>query len=200
MENNTLVSNELEQMRAQIGALKEKLDKQAIINDQHIRRSMKSRMSDINKTVTATIFLGVFALVYNTWFFYRQGCSIGFTILTGLMLAVCLGLTIVQKINLGKMDLSKGNLVETASYLSKLKRHYQNWYKIAIPMLVIWFALMMYEMTQILDLKSSMAIGFYCGAATGAIIGGIAGFRINKKVVRKATEILEQIEELQRQQ
>lgn len=198
MENNTLVSNELEQMRAQIGALKEKLDKQAIINDQHIRRSMKSRMSDINKTVTATIFLGVFALVYSTWFFYRQGCSIGFTILTGLMLAVCLGLTIVQKINLGKMDLSKGNLVETASYLSKLKRHYQNWYKIAIPMLVIWFGLMMYEMTQILDLKSSMTIGFYCGAATGAIIGGIAGFRINMKIVRKTTEILEQIEELQR--
>ena len=96
------------------------------------------------------------------------------------------------------MDLSKGNLVETASYLSKLKRHYQNWYKIAIPMLVIWFGLMMYEMTQILDLKSSMAIGFYCGAATGAIIGGVAGFRINMKIVRKTTEILEQIEELQR--
>ena len=37
-------------------------------------------------------------------------------------------------------------------------------------------------------------------AATGAIIGGVAGFRINKKVVRKATEILEQIEELQKQQ
>lgn len=198
MENNTLVSNELEQMRAQIGALKEKLDKQAIINDQHIRRSMKSRMSDINKTVTATIFLGVFALVYNTWFFYQQGCSIVFVILTAVMLAVCLGLTIVQKINLGKMDLSKGNLVETASYLSTLKRHYQNWYKIAIPMLVIWFGLMMYEMTQILDLKSSMAIGFYCGAATGAIIGGVAGFRINMKIVRKTTEILEQIEELQR--
>ena len=200
MENNTLVSNELEQMRAQIGALKEKLATHAIITDQHIRRSMKSRMSDINKTVTATIFLGVFALVYSTWFFYRQGCSIGFTILTGLMLAVCLGLTIVQKIILGMMDLSKGNLEETASYLSKLKRHYQNWYKIAIPMLVIWFGLMMYEMTQILDLKSSMAIGFYCGAATGAIFGGVAGFRINKKVVRKATEILEQIEELQKQQ
>ena len=113
MENNTLVSNELEQMRAQIGALKEKLDKQAIINDQHIRRSMKSRMSDINKTVTATIFLGVFALVYSTWFFYRQGCSIGFTILTGLMLAVCLGLNIGQNNIPGKTDLSKFIRVHT---------------------------------------------------------------------------------------
>ena len=50
---------------------------------------------------------------------------------------------------------------------------------------VIWFGLMMYEMT-------------YCGAAIGGIIGGVAGFRINKKVVRKAAEILEQIEELQK--
>ena len=198
MENSTLVSNELEQMRAQIGALKEKLDKQVIINDQHIRRSMKSKMSDINRTVTITIGLGIFALAYTTWFFYWQGCSIGFIILTATMLSVCLGLTIVQKIHLNKMDFSKGNLIETAGYLSKLKTHYQNWYKIAIPMLVIWFGLMMYEMTKVLDLTSSMAIGFYCGAAAGGIIGGIAGFRINMKIVRKTTEILEQIEELQR--
>ena len=199
MENNTLISQEFEQMRAQIGALKEKLEKQTIINEEHIRRSMKSKMSDINRTITATIGIGIFALLYTTWFFYWQGCSIGFIILTAIMLAVCLGLTIVQKVHLNKMDFSKGNLVETAGYLSKLKTHYQNWYKIAIPMLVVWFGLMMYEMTKTLDLDSSMAIGFYCGAAVGGIIGGVAGFRINKKVVRKATEILEQIEELQRE-
>ncbi len=199
MENNTLISQEFEQMRAQIGALKEKLEKQTIINEEHIRRSMKAKMSDINRTITATIGIGIFALLYTTWFFYWQGCSIGFIILTAIMLAVCLGLTIVQKVHLNKMDFSKGNLVETAGYLSKLKTHYQNWYKIAIPMLVIWFGLMMYEMTKVLDLDSSMAIGFYCGAAVGGIIGSVAGFRINKKVVRKATEILEQIEELQRE-
>ena len=195
-----MVSNELEQMRAQIGALKEKLDKQAIINDQHIRRSMKSRMSDINKTVTATIFLGIFALLYSTWFFYWQGCSIVFIILTAVMLAVCLGLTIVQKINLGKMDFSKGNLVETASYLSKLKTHYQNWYKIAIPMIIVWFGWMIYEMLSIHGMESPMAIGFCCGATIGGVIGGIIGMRINRKVARKATEILDQISELQRGQ
>jgi len=42
-------------------------------------------------------------------------------------------------------------------------------------------------------------IGFCCGAAVGAIIGGIIGFRINRKVIRKTGEILEQIEELQRE-
>ena len=198
MENNTLISHELEQMRSQIGILKEKLEKQTIVNELHIRKSMNSKMSDINKTVTITIFLGVFALVYCTWFFYSQGCSHAFVICTAVMLAFCLALTIVQRIVLGSIDLSRGNLVETATTLSKTKTHYQNWHKIAIPMLVIWFGWMLYEMTGILGLESPMAIGFLCGAAAGGIIGGILGFRINRKIVGKAAEILDQIEELQR--
>ena len=59
---NTFISHELDEMRSQINALKEKLEKQTIVNEEHIRRSMKSKMSDINKTVTVTIILGIFAL------------------------------------------------------------------------------------------------------------------------------------------
>ena len=196
---NTFISHELDEMRSQINALKEKLEKQTIVNEEHIRRSMKSKMSDINKTVTATIILGVFALVYCTWFFYSQSCSLAFVISTAVMLTICLGLTIGQKITLGRMDLSQGNLIDTAQTLSKIKTHYQNWHKIAIPVLVVWFAWLMYEMTNVLGMNSSMAIGFCCGAAVGGIIGGVIGFRINRKIVRKACEILEQIEELQKE-
>lgn len=195
---NTFISHELEEMRSQIGILKEKLEKQNIVNERHIRNSMKSNMSSINKTVTVTIFVGVFAFVYCTWFFWQQGCSLAFVISTGIMLAVCLGLTIVQRVNLGRTDFSKGNLVETAQNLSKIKTHYQDWHKIAIPMIVIWFGWMIYEMTGILGFEGPMAIGFFCGATVGVIIGGIIGFRINRKIVRKTSEILEQIEELQR--
>lgn len=196
---NTFISHELEEMRSQISALKEKLEKQAIVNEEHIRRSMKSKMSDINKTVTATIFLGIFALTYCTWFFYSQDCSLSFVVSTVIMLIVCIGLTIGQRITLGRMDLSQGNLVDTATKLSKIKTHYQNWHKIAIPVLVVWFAWLMYEMTSVLGLNTPMAIGFCCGAAVGGIIGGVVGFRINRKIVQKAGEILEQIEELQKE-
>ena len=196
---NTFISHELDEMRSQINALKEKLEKQTIVNEEHIRRSMKSKMSDINKTVTVTIILGIFALVYCTCFFYSQSCSLAFVISTAVMLAICLGLTIGQKITLGRMDLSQGNLIDTAQSLSKIKTHYQNWHKIAIPVLVVWFAWLMYEMTSVLGVNSSMAIGFCCGAAVGGIIGGVIGFRINRKIVRKACEILDQIEELQKE-
>ena len=197
MENNTLISHELEEMRAQLGMLKDKLEKQTIINETHIRNSMKSKMSDINKTVTGTIIAGVFALCYCTWFFYWQDFSLAFVIATFVMLAVCLGITIAQRAILGKMDFSQGNLVETAEKLSKVKKHCQDWYKIAIPMIIVWFGWMIYEMLSIHGMESPMAIGFCCGALIGGIIGGIIGMRINRKVARKATEILDQISELQ---
>jgi hypothetical protein len=198
MENNTLLSHELEQMRTQIGMLKQKLEQQAIVNDTHIRNSMKSKISDLNRTIGATIFAGIFAVIFAPVTFYVQGCSLIFVIATAIMLAVCLGLTIVQKINLGSMmDLSQDNLVETARKLSKVRTHYKEWYKIAIPMILVWGGWMIYEMVNTIGIESPTAIGFYCGAGVGLLIGGIIGARINRKVVRQANEILAQIEELQ---
>lgn len=198
MENNTLLSHELEQMRTQIGMLKQKLEQQAIVNDTHIRNSMKSKISDLNRTVGATIFAGIFAVIFAPMTFYILGCSLLFVIGTAVMLAVCLGLTIAQKINLSRMtDLSQSNLVETAERLSKTRTHYKEWYKIAIPMLLVWVGWMIYDMVNTIGIVSPTAVGFYCGAGVGLIIGGIVGTRINRKVVRQANEILAHIKELQ---
>ena len=185
-------------MRAQIGILKQKLEQQTIVNEMHIRNSMKSKISDLNRTVLGTIFAGIFAVVFAPTTFYIQGCSPTFVIATAVMLAACLGLTIIQKISLGKMsDLSQGNLVETARKLNKVRTHYKEWYKIAIPMILVWGGWMIYEMVEILGVDSPMAIGFYSGAGVGILIGGIVGARIIRKVIRRANEILAQIEELQ---
>ena len=198
MENNTLLSHELEQMRTQIGMLKQKLEQQAIVNDTHIRNSMRSKISDLNRTVLGTIFAGIFAVIFGPMTFYIQGCSLLFVIATAVMLAVCLGLTIAQKINLGKMtDLSQSNLVETAEKLNKTRTHYKEWHRIAIPMILVWVGWMIYEMVNTIGIESPTAIGFYCGAGVGLLIGGIIGSHINRKVVRQANEILAQIEELQ---
>ena len=197
MENNTLISNELEQMRSQISLLKDKLEKQNIVNEQHIRRSMKSKMSSINRTIAGTIIAGAFALPYCTWFFWSQDLSKLFIVATAIMLTVCLGLTILQQVRLKNLDFSDSNLVETAEELSKVKKHYSEWHWVAIPMIIIWLGWLMYEMISKLG-NEPYVIGFCCGAAVGAIIGGIIGFRINRKVIRKTGEILEQIEELQK--
>lgn len=195
---NRLISHELEEMKIQIDNLKKKLEDQTIVNEKHIRNSFKTKISDINRTVTMTVIAGIFALVYCTWFFHFKGLSLAFTIATGLMLAVCVLLTLIQKIQLSRIDISAGNLVETARDISKIRTHYKDWYKTAIPMIIIWFGWMTYEILTRFEM-TPMTIGFLSGAATGGILGGIIGGRINKKIINRTEELLGYIEELQKE-
>lgn len=196
MENNRILSQELEEMRSQVAILKEKLDKQVIINDFHIRSSMKSKRSDMTRIIAATIFIGVISIPYCTFIFRKFGFSLLFTVATDIMLAVCLGLTIRQQHTLKKLDFAQGNLVDVARVLSKVRTHYHEWYKIAIPMILVWVGWLAYEIFKNME-YSPMQIGFLCGAGVGVLLGGLIGFRINRKIVGKSTEILNQIHELQ---
>lgn len=195
---NRLISHELEEMKIQIDNLKKKLEDQTIVNEKHIRNSFRTKISDINRTVTMTVIAGIFALVYCTWFFHFKGLSLAFTISTGLMLAVCVLLTLIQKIQLSRIDISAGNLVETARDISRIRTHYKNWYKTAIPMIIIWFSWMTYEIVTRFEM-TPMTIGFLSGAATGIILGGFIGGRINKKIITRTEELLGYIEELQKE-
>lgn len=195
---NRLISHELEEMKIQIDNLKKKLEDQTIVNEKHIRNSFRRKISDINRTVTMTVIVGIFALVYCTWFFHFKGLSLAFTISTGLMLAVCVLLTLFQKIRLSRIDISAGNLVETARDISKIRSHYKEWYKTAIPMIIIWVGWMTYEILTRFGM-TPMTIGFLSGAATGVILGGFIGGRINKKIINRAEELLGYIEELQKE-
>ena len=195
---NRLISHELEEMKIQIDNLKKKLEDQTIVNEKHIRNSFRTKISDINRTVTMTVIAGILALVYCTWFFHFKGLSLAFTISTGLMLAVCVLLTLIQKIQLSRIDISAGNLVETARDISRIRTHYKNWYKTAIPMIIIWFSWMTYEIVTRFEM-TPMTIGFLSGAATGIILGGFIGGRINKKIINRTEELLGYIEELQKE-
>lgn len=193
-----LISHELEEMKIQIDNLKKKLEDQTIVNEKHIRNSFRTKISDINMTVTMTVIVGILSLVYCTWFYHSKGLSLAFTIATGLMLAVCVLLTLIQKIQLSRIDISAGNLVETARDISKIRTHYKHWYKTAIPMIIIWFGWMTYEILTRFEM-TPMTIGFLSGSATGAIFGGIIGSRINKKIINRTEELLGYIEELQKE-
>lgn len=195
---NTLISHELEEMKIQIDNLKKKLEDQSIVNEKHIRNSFRRKISDINRTVTMTVIVGILALVYCTWFFHFKGLSLAFTIATGIMLAVCIILTLIQKKHLSRIDISTGNLLETARDISKIRSHYKEWYKTAIPMIIIWLGWMTYEILTRFEM-TPMTIGFLSGAATGVIFGGFIGGRINKKIINRAEELLGYIEELQKE-
>ena len=183
-------------MRSQISILKEKLEKQNIINDTHIRNSMKSKANDLHKTIRGTVGGGIFAILYCPICFHFLGCSLPFVAVTTVMLAVCLALTIRQNVVLGRMDFSQGNLVETAEALGSVRKHYVQWTRFVAPVLIsLWYAWCMYELIK-LDKSGGIVILVF--ATIGGIIGGIIGFSINRKVITQANEILSQIKDLQK--
>ena len=110
---NTFMSHELEEMRVQINILKDKLERQTIVNENHIRNSMKSKANDLRKTIRGTVGCGIFAILYCPICFYYLGCSLPFVIVTTVMLAICLALTIRQNVVLGRKAI-----------LSKQPRHW----------------------------------------------------------------------------
>lgn len=112
------------------------------------------------------------------------------------MLAVCIGITIRQRCSLKNLDFAQGNLVDVAEKLNKVKTHYHNWIRIALPMILIWVSWLAYEALTQME-PSPMQMGFLSGTAVGIIVGGFIGYRINRKIVGKSTEILNQIQELQ---
>lgn len=193
---NMIYSQELEEMRSQVAILKEKLEKQTIISDTHIRNSMTSKRSDMTRIIAATILVGILSIPYCTWIFYKFGFSSYFIIVTDILLAVCTGLTVKQKFAIKNLDFTQGNLVDVAARLNKVKTHYHEWIKIALPMILVWISWLIYEVLTRME-PSPMQKGFLCGAIIGTIIGGFCGHRINRKIVGKSNEILNQIHELQ---
>ena len=189
-------SQELEQMRSQVDILKRKLEKQAIISDTHIRNSMKSKQYEMTKIIACTIFIGALSLPYCIWIFYKFGFSLLFIVATGLMLVGCLGITIKQRSSLKSFDFTQDNLVDVATKLNKVKTHYHEWIKIALPMILLWTSWLVYEGITRME-PSPIQMGFLTGIGVGVILGGIVGYRINRKIVSKSTEILEHIKELQ---
>ena len=193
---STLISHELDEMRSQLGILKDKLEKQTIINEKHIRNSIKSKASDMNKIIGGTIFGGVFAVIFCPLWCILSDLSLAFTIVTTVMVVVSLAATIYQKVILGRVDFSQGNMVEIATELGRVRKHYIEWSRIVAPLIVIpWLAWTMYELTKVEDAPDVLILCVSVGV--GGLIGALIGLSINRKVVRKVDEILNQVKELQ---
>jgi hypothetical protein len=197
---------ELEQMRQQMDILKQKLDRQEIVNDQIIRQSMKSRMSWINKYRWIALLTIPFVAVcflpavcaptsvfggFMTWPLYI------FTIL--IVAASTIADFIINRISDNTM--MNSSLLEISEKLTKMKRLRRIQTIIGLIVIVIWLAWLMYEIYASAgddpDTKRH-TIGFMIAVGVGAIIGGAIGLSIFFKMQRTNDDVIRQIEELKK--
>ena len=192
MNNNDF---DLENMRQQMTTLKNKLNKQEIVNDRLMRRSMKNEVNTITRRYYIIMALGLFMIPYGYWCFVKLcGLSLFFWIVTSIFMLICAGATYYTLRKINDPDMMNRNLVEARKRVASAKKFEANWLFFGIPAVVLWMSWFLYETYQLHG--GAVSNGLFWGGCIGGIIGAICGLSLNFKTQRQYQEIIDQIEDL----
>lgn len=188
------MDTQFEEMRQQMQTLKNKLEKQEIINDRLIRSSMKNTAGNIKRTYLMTIAVSILMVPYGYWAFVTLShFSIAFWIGTSIFMLVCGGATLYNKRNLNDARLMTNNLIDVRRRMACAKKFDSDWLFFSTPAVILWLSWFMYEVyKQNHDLLSHPL--FWAGCI-GGVIGAIVGLSIHFKTQRQYQKIISQIED-----
>ena len=186
---------ELENMRQQMTTLKNKLNKQEILNDHLMRRSMKKEVNNINHRYNIIMALSVLMVPYGYWcFVVLIHLSISFWIVTSIFMLICGAATFYNSRKISDPNLMNHNLVEARKKVASAKKFEANWLLFGIPAVILWFGWFVYEIYQIQG--GDFNNGFFWGGCIGGIIGAFFGIKIHFKTQRQYQDIIDQIEDI----
>ena len=189
---------ELENMRQQMDTLKKKLDQQEIVNDRFIRHSMEKTAGNISRRYYAIMALCLLMIPYSYWAFVMlNGFSIPFWIYTCIVMLVCLGGTYYNSRNLD-LDMMANSLVDVRRHMARAKKFDANWLFLGIPLAIAFLGWFMYESYQLHP--NALSNGLFWGGCIGGVLGAIWGFSLHFKTQRQYQEIIDQIEDITKEE
>lgn len=202
MENKNRI-DELEQMREQMQVLRDKLDKQEIVNNKLIRNSVKSKMSWVKKFVYIEfLLLPVLACV---WFGIKEVFTLSWTNYAILMIMSTIDAIWDYRINVASFNLEKvaeNNLTDTLQKLIRMKQMRAKSFFIMLPLCALWLVWTGIEMWQGVgslgeadSLMRAAGYGGFGGLIVGIPLGLYAAIRIYRKMQRTNDELIEQIKD-----
>jgi hypothetical protein len=193
---NNIDSKEMLEMKEQLSLLIKKLDKETIVNERMIRRSMKEKADRLNRrliveSLVALIMIPFFICVLPN----LSKVSMPFCIFSAGFFALAILYDFYMYLRFRPQKFIEGNMIEARRDTLNFKKQTLRWtYCIGIPFLVVYIAWFVYEKMQYYQgeiLKIVLA-----SALIGFLIGGAIGINIFLKTLRATDEILMQIEEL----
>lgn len=193
-------NNELEEMRQQLGILKEKIDGQKLINDKLIRQSMLNKMSFMKKYTWVSFLVLLFIYyVYNdiritfnlSWWFY--GATVIF-----MTFSVCFD-AYINRFN--KESFLNGDLIATSLQMQRMKKLRKRSLLYGIFFMTIWvswFVIELYNGSGAANggENTSMFYGMLVGGGVGLIAGVAIGIWLYLRMQRINSDIISQIEDL----
>lgn len=203
MENNDIM-NELEQMREQMQVLRNKLDKQEIVNDKMLRRTIKSRMSWIKKFVYFEFCLIPFLALL--WYGIKVMMGLSWFNVIFMLVMTTIDAIWDYRINVASLKLEKveeNSLTDTMQKLLEMKQARAKSFYIMMTLLIVWSAWTGIEMYMNLgtmftpgSLMESAAQGGFIGLLIGIPVGIFAAIRIYRKMQRTNDSLIEQIKDM----
>ena len=187
---------ELDDLRQQMAAIKEKVDQQGRLNEQLVKETIQSKMKGVHRTIFKLSLIALLCIPCSIYRKYVNNFSWLFTIATILMLVGF----VVADICINRFDVSHmgDDLVATARKLTQMKKNRSLSQKIGIATIIPWTAWFWYESFKhraiaygTADTWGYVIICFVCGA-----IGYLVGMRIFRKMQRANDEMIDQINEL----
>ena len=180
------------EMQEQLKQLKEKLNSQKIVNDRILRKSCSQTASRLRFKSNIPILFGVSAILLAPSL-RVMGVSLTFVIATVVLMLFCIAATIMTNRHIPSVD---SDMVTAAEGLRKYKKIHAEWIKFALPTVVLWVGLMVWDTVRNSDLPKVELYGFLAGIAVGVVLGAIVGFKLRRDQLEAADELLAQLKEL----
>lgn len=194
---------EFEEMRQQLGILKNKLENQTLINDKLIRQSMLDKMSSMKKYTWFSFLVLLFIYyayyeareIFNlSWWFY------GFTVIF-MTFSVCFD-AYINRVN--KKDFLNGDLIAASLQMQRMKKLRKISLLCGISILTIWVPWICLEVYNGLGVANggeneSLFYSMMIGGGVGLIIGAAIGIWIYLRMQRINSDIIQQIDELKKE-
>lgn len=191
-------TEEIIEMRKQIGILKEKIEKESIINDKMMRKVMNTNVDKLRAAKRTEYVCALVVIILAPLSFkFSFGSSWAFIAATVVMMAVCMFATKRIYGPVTERDLMNGNLKNEAERMRKFKVEMKRWLWVGNSMIAVWIGWLEWEIyhfaadTKRMWYKNSLTIG----VVIGLLIGMAAGLRMFMKALRNADEVIRQIEE-----
>lgn len=186
--------NELEEMRQELQALKNKVERKGVLNERLVRKYIQDKMNDIRRTLYKLIVVVLLAIPLWIFIKYTQHLSWPLTIFTILMMVVSIASDwCINRVDVGSIG---EDLKVTANRLVEMKKRRSLREKIGcLVVLPIWALWVGYEFYQNAPDHDSGII-MLVSMAIGGVIGGAAGLSIFYRWQRKNDEMIEQINNL----
>ena len=179
--------DELEIMREQLAAMKQKLDTQQIINSRLMRNVMRGKALWLNKLVNVEIillpFLYLFFVGMCALLDISQWYSFSYLVLSAVDVYFDL-----RTIRIPARMFGESSILDLKKYLLRQKRERFVQVCVATPAVVVWLVLLSMEMlgkTAVIAEGRSVGYAAGIGGVVGGVVGAVAGIVVIVILYRK---------------